>query len=147
MRRRKPQPWFTDIRARVRFERGARLAYPGLRCTATGRSTNARVIYTLTVDVPEYDRRRVVISLANCSTPTLPDITVDGPTESPHRYSSERLCVEYPDDPPDERWAADDGLLALIDLIRAHLFREAYWRETGIWAGPEAPHEPKEAGN
>ena len=37
MRRRKPQPWFTDVRARVRFERGARLAYPGLRCTATGR--------------------------------------------------------------------------------------------------------------
>jgi hypothetical protein len=23
-----------------------------------------------------------------------------------------------------------------------HLFKEAYWRETGEWLGPEAPHRP-----
>jgi hypothetical protein len=44
----------------------------------------------------------------------------------------------------------EDGLLMLINLIQAHLFKEAWWRETGgreggEWLGPEAPHDlPKD---
>jgi hypothetical protein len=130
----------------VRFERGVHRAYPGLGSTVTGRGMNARVIYTLTVDVPEYEHGGMKITLSNWTAPGAARITVGGPSESPHRYSSDELCIEYPGDPPDARWTADDGLLTLIDLIRAHLFREAYWRETGAWPGPEAPHDPKEDG-
>lgn len=50
-----------------------------------------------------------------------------------------------PWDPPEEKWVFRDGLLALLNHIQAHLFREAWWRETGEWLGPEAPHgAPKE---
>lgn len=38
-----------------------------------------------------------------------------------------------------------DGLGALIDHIALHLYREAQWRLTGEWLGPEAPHSPKVA--
>lgn len=75
----------------------------------------------------------------------MPRIYVDGPTESPHRYGERELCIWYPRDPPERRWVFEDGLLVLINLIQAHLFREAWWREKGEWLGPEAPHAvPKE---
>ena len=139
------QPWYTDIRQRLRFERGVRTAYPAINASATGRGTKATVIYTLSVDVPEYEDRRVRISLANWTTPGAPVITVDGACGSPHRYNDHELCIWLPDDPAEQRWVADDGLLALIDHTRVHLFKEAYWRETGLWPGPEAPHAaPKE---
>jgi hypothetical protein len=124
----------------MRFERGVRLAYPALVTTATGRGMNATVIYRLTVEVPEYEPRRVVIGLANWTTPGVPVITVDGPCESPHRYGLNQLCIWHPADPPEQCWIAEDGLLALIDHARLHLFKEAYWRETGSWPGPQAPH-------
>ena len=33
-----------------------------------------------------------------------------------------------------------DGAAALIGCIALHLIREQWWRETGEWPGPEAPH-------
>lgn len=93
--------------------------------------------------VPEYDEtRQVEIRFEGSYTPK---IYVDGPTESPHRYSERRLCIWYPDDPPEQRWVFDDGLLILINLIQLHLFREAWWRETGgrnggKRLGPEVTH-------
>lgn len=142
MRRRKPQAWYTDIQRRIRFECGVRVAYPAVSATVTGRGMNDTVLYTLTVDVPEYERRRVAIRLANWTKPSMPFITVDGPCESPHRYGRDRLCIWHPNDPTELRWVPEDGLLALIDHVRLHLFKEAYWRETGVWCGPEAPHGP-----
>ena len=50
----------------------------------------------------------------------------------------------YPKDPVDSRWVFVDGLLALIGLVMAHLFREAWWRETGEWVGEEVPHGPED---
>jgi hypothetical protein len=35
-------------------------------------------------------------------------------------------------------------VVELISQIKIHLFKEAYWRETGEWLGQEAPHEPLE---
>ena len=35
-----------------------------------------------------------------------------------------------------------DGLLTLIELTRVHLFKEAYYRETGEWLGAEVPQRP-----
>ena len=46
----------------------------------------------------------------------------------------------YPRDPIDLRWARRDGAAALVGCITLHLIREQWWRETGEWLGPEAPH-------
>jgi len=48
----------------------------------------------------------------------------------------------HPGDPPEQQWLFADGLLALLNIIQAHLFKEAWWREMGEWLGPEAPHGP-----
>jgi hypothetical protein len=84
----------------------------------------------------------------------VPNIYVDGPSgrgvASPHRYGPRQLCIWYPSDPPEAKWVFGDGLLMLVCHIQLHLFREAWWRETGgpnggEWLGPQAPHaEPKE---
>jgi hypothetical protein len=140
VRKAKVTYWANDIRARLRFERGAREAFPDLAFTVTGRTFGARVIYTLTVDVPHYERRRITMVIANAVSPYFIEVTADGPTESPHRYSTRKLCIWQPDSAPEERWVGEDGLLSLIDHTRVHLFKEAYWREMKIWAGREAPH-------
>lgn len=142
MRRRKRQPWYTDMRARLRFEGGARSHYPSLGTTTTGRGYSAVVTYRLIVDVPQYETHRVTIRLRNGIEPYEARISVDGPIDSPHRYGKHRLCLWHPDDAPDQRWLPADGLLDLISQVRIHLFKEAYWRETGEWIGPEAPHSP-----
>lgn len=74
-----------------------------------------------------------------------PVVTADGPTDSPHRYDEHRLCMWLPGDPTEQRWVFEDGLLALLGMASAHLFREAWWRETGEWLGPEAPHTDDKA--
>jgi hypothetical protein len=70
----------------------------------------------------------------------MPRVFVDGPRDSPHRYSDGSLCMWYPGDPIDLRWARRDGAAALVGCIALHLIREQWWRETGDWVGPVAPH-------
>ncbi|MGI9098383.1 MAG: hypothetical protein ACR2H2_07805 [Solirubrobacteraceae bacterium] len=89
---------------------------------------------------PSTSHARVVIRLRNGFEPYAAHITADGPTGSPHRYSGDRLCIWHPDDPPEHAWTADDGLGELIPHVAIHLFKEAYWRKTGEWLGPEASH-------
>jgi hypothetical protein len=139
VRRRKRPPWFQDIPQRARFERGVREAY-AIKSGCTGRGTNDFVMYWITVPVPEYETRTVMVTLNNAFTPILRSVKADGPTESPHRYDKERLCMWRPRDPVELRWVEEDGLLKLIVYARLHLFREAWWRETGEWLGNEAPH-------
>lgn len=143
MRRRKGG-WFDDFRARIRFEHHARQAYGQLHGSKVGGSPQ-EVVYKLTVEVPEYEKRRVEIRFYNGSRPGVPRITVDGPEESPHRYSDGTLCIWEPEDDDSRRWVAHDGLLALIAAIGQHLFREAWWREHGEWLGPEVIHMPGQA--
>lgn len=90
--------------------------------------------------MPHYEPRNVEIRFSDRS--RTPDVFVDGPTESPHRYKDGGLCMWYPWDRSEQRWVFSDGLLALLNYIQAHLFREAWWREMGEWLGPEAPHGP-----
>jgi len=92
------------------------------------------------MDVPYYESREVEIRFSAWS--RTPRVFVDGPADSPHRYADATLCMWYPRDPPDQRWVFSDGLLVLLNYIQAHLFREAWWRETGEWLGTEAPHGP-----
>ena len=128
-------PWYGDQGKRIRFEYGAMDNYPTLqRITRTSGPKVGRV-YFATVNVPYYDPRQVEILFAK-QRPSHPTIAVDGPTDSPHRYGGILLCIWHPDDPEVNRWVIGDGLLHLLRLIEAHLFREAWWRETGVWPGP-----------
>ena len=130
--------WPKRISDRLRFERGARSAYPGLRGGPTRRTTGFR--YIATIDVPYYETRTVTITFRDRS--LTPNVLADGPPDSPHRYDDGPLCMWHPDDPPSMQWRFDHGLLDLLDAIRAHLFREAWWREHNEWLGPEVGHLP-----
>jgi hypothetical protein len=141
MRRREPEPWYTDVRERVRFERRALARHPDLRVARFSRAHLGDVVYKVTVELPHYEPRRVTIRLCNGFTPFGAEIAADGASGSPHRYSDGTLCLWHPDDPEEHRWVGEDGLDELITLVAIHLFKEAYWRETGMWLGPEAPHE------
>lgn len=136
--RRASGPWYGEDRRRALFERNARAAFPGIRCE-TLRGKSAGRLYRLTVEVPYFEDRRVRVIFRQ-QTPSLPVVTVDGPTDSPHRYGKGELCIWYPKDDQENRWVLDDGLPSLIGLTIAHLFREAYWRLAGEWLGPEAGH-------
>jgi hypothetical protein len=145
MRRSKGRPWFQDIPQRMRFEAGVREQY-AISSSCSGRSTRDLVSYQLVVDVPEYEARKLTITLYNSFTPVLKNVLVDGPTDSPHRYGDASLCMWYPKDPVERRWVGEDGLLQLITHARVHLFREAWWREhEEEWLGDEAPHADKDA--
>lgn len=95
--------------------------------------------YRVIIDVPHYEQRRVEV-LFSKDNPKVAKITADGSTDSPHRYEKDRLCIWYPKDPDEEKWVFADSFLVLIGMIAIHLFKEAWWRETGEWLGPEAGH-------
>lgn len=67
-------------------------------------------------------------------------VYAEGPTDSPHRYADQSLCMWYPYDPPDRRWIRQDGPVVLVGHVIAHLAREQWWRRTGEWVGEQAPH-------
>lgn len=140
MRRRNSACWHQDVLLRGRFERDARREYPDLRCYTSGRSRKDVVIYIVTVTIPHYKPRLLTITLANTRVAYVKSVCTNGTTRSPHRYGRRELCIWDPGGAASERWVAEDGLLALIEHCRVHLFKEAYWRETGEWLGPEAPH-------
>ena len=121
----------------------ARRALPDLGYTHKQRRSGPVDVWTATVAPPGYDSRVVTIEFES-RYPTIPRVFADGPTDSPHRYGDRartRLCLWYPGDEGDQRWAVRDGLLALFGLAAHHLFKEAWWRESGEWLGAEAPHD------
>lgn len=130
-------PWFGEFKERLSFELRGKRAFPGL-VTSSGRGW---FTIEVDVDVRGYEPRhlRIVFDRAHVESPA---VFADGPTESKHRYSDGALCIWYPFDSPDQRWVRGDGLGPLIGYAARHLFYEAWWRETGHWLGPEAPHGP-----
>lgn len=84
-----------------------------------------------------------------------PLILADPGQESPHRHGNDALCLWFPGDPAEKRWHHTDGLVALYNLARNHLFFETHWRATGghggpgqtggEWLGDEAAHGYYEA--
>jgi hypothetical protein len=130
-------PWYGRDRDRILFERQAR-GFPGLRSVKGGGT------YRIQIEVPHYEHRQVEIQFRKGS--QTPHIFADGPI-SPHRFDDDdgSLCIWCWKDPDEKCWVFREGLLVLINHIQAHLFREAWWRETGEWLGPEIRHAaPKE---
>lgn len=114
--------------------------HPSLRGHATVRSKSG-FVYRVNLDIPESGiTRRVAIVFTGRN--SVPSVYSDGPSDSPHRYQPDlSLCMWYPQDPEERRWVFSDGLLDLLDIVVAHLFKEEWWRETGEWLGDEVPHE------
>ncbi len=92
--------------------------------------------------VPGLPPRHVRIVFAGIG--SVPFVYVDGPAESPHRYSDGSLCMWYPYDPESSRWTRREGAAALLGHITAHLIREEWWRKTGEWVGDEAAHDEED---
>ena len=134
-------PWYGEDFPRHLFEREAKRYFPDLSSNTITSGREAGRRYRLTVDVPHYEKRKVQI-LFHKRTPTLPSVSVDGPLDSKHRFASGDLCMWYHKDPAESQWIFNDGLIALIGYVIAHLFREAWFRETGEWLGPEVSHSP-----
>ena len=136
-------PWYGNDTQRVCFERGAKRHFSTLTGLTRTSGLKAGRSYRVTLAVPHYEPRHVEILFPK-RTPSLPKITANSPTDSPHRYNTHELCIWYPQDPDQHRWVLKDVLLVLLGLIATHLFREAWWRETREWLGPEAGHPPSE---
>jgi hypothetical protein len=144
--KRRSGPWYRDGRELSPFDWGVRSKVPSLKRFIDGKGLR----YDLTVEVPYFEPRRVTI-LFRPDYPS-PTVTVDGPTNSPHRFRGGALCMWYYMDDASSKWVRSDKLLALIGVIVRHLFKEAWWRETGKWLGPDVAHdqkteEPKERGH
>lgn len=141
-------PWYGDERRRLLYEYAARRTVPRLKARTLTSGSRAGRAYTVVLDVPYYEPRRVEVLFPKAA-PHSPRVKADGPTRSKHRYGRDRLCMWDPNGPIAERWLFEDGLTALLGLTAAHLFREAWWRETGEWLGPEVEHPslPAEPGD
>jgi hypothetical protein len=129
-------PWYLDARERETFE--AQVRNTGVDATAA--LTSEGYVVRFKVSVNHYDPRRIVVIFTGSDEPV---VFADGPTESKHRWSTGALCMWDPEDPASRRWIRQYGGELLVELIRTHLFREAYWRETDHWPGKEAPHGPR----
>ena len=127
-------PWYGLTVVRLNFERGVKTQFPNLR----GGRVKGGYEYRAIVPVSDYEPRKVRVQFNGMA--KVPSVFADGPREAPHRYDDDSLCMWYPDDPIGRRWVFEDGLVALMGLVMAHLFKEAWWRETGEWLGEEAPH-------
>lgn len=133
--------WFDDPDRLRRFERQARQVV-GYRRGVQTKGPSAGLYYRFCLDVPGEGERLVRVVFRR-DWPAIARVTVEdnGPQDSPHRYSGDELCMWRESVPRKERWVVADGLVELIGHVHAHLLREAWWRRTGEWPGPEATHD------
>lgn len=139
-------PWYGIPRERILFERGFQKLYPMTEIRTSGHRASALRSYEFLLPVPRFDPREVDIRFAGPQTHPSPQVFVDGPTESPHRFDDGSLCMWFRRDPSALVWLPFDGLVRLLDHVRLHLIKEAVWRETGRWMGPELGHSTQSAG-
>ena len=133
-------PWYSSFKIRWIFERGAVDEYPSL--TAKNQRKGAKIWreYRVEIRLQEFHVTRSVSIKMYPKIDGVPQVKVDGPRDSPHRYDNGELCMWYSKASKTERWIFSDGLLHLLVMIEAHLFRETWWRETEEWLGPERSH-------
>ena len=136
--------WPGSMVLRIAFELGARKLHPSLCGRRVGRGGRGGFGYDVDLEVPFYDERRHV-RIRFFGEDLWPHVWVDGPSASPHRYDDTgELCMWFPGDGSNGTWRFGDGLIDLLDVITAHLFREAWWRETTEWLGAEVAHHSNE---
>ena len=133
-------PWYSSFKLRVLFERGADDEYPTLTVKNRRRGAKLWREYSAKIRLQEFRATRCVTIKMFPYSSCEPEVKVDGPSDSPHRYNDGQLCMWYPYATKGERWIFSDGLLHLLVMVEAHLFREAWWRESDEWLGPEMPH-------
>jgi len=132
-------PWYSQYSIRMNFELDVNDHFSQITVENVREGHKLWREYRLVVDVPGYEQRIVTVKLFPNKNKS-PRVKVDGPSDSPHRYDDGHLCMWYPMDLKENRWIFSDGLLHLLVLIQAHLFREAWWREKNEWLGPEKLH-------
>ena len=133
-------PWFVTFQAKLRFIRQAQQVVDGpVAALKPSRKHRGGFAVSFAVTPPGVPSRTVCVEFSPGS-PDVPRVFTDGPQKSPHRYADGSLCMWYPRDPTNLQWVRRDGAAALIGCIALHLIREQWWRETGEWLGPEAPH-------
>jgi hypothetical protein len=135
-----PPPWFVTFQAKLRFIHEVQQAVDGpITTVKPSPAHRGGFAVSFTVTPSGVSSRTVRVEFAQRS-PEVPRVFVNGPQDSPRRYNDNSLCMWYPRDPIELRWVRRDGAAALVGCIALHLIREQWWRETGEWAGPEAPH-------
>jgi hypothetical protein len=117
--------------------------YEGFERVRIGRA----LVYRGEVELDPLDvRRRLAVIFPGPPSRVSPIVMASGPRRSRHRFTRTfrptSLCIWYAPDHPELRWHLQDGLALLIDLARVHLIREAWWRETRHWDGPEVHRDP-----
>jgi hypothetical protein len=135
-----PPPWFVTFQAKLRFIHEVQQVVDSPITIAKPSSQHRggfAVSFTVTPHGVSSRTVRVEFALGS---PEVPRVFVNGPQDSPHRYNDGSLCMWYPRDPIELRWVRRQGAAALVGCIALHLIREQWWRETGEWVGPEAPH-------
>lgn len=144
--RRHNHAWFDDVRARLRFEREARVE--GIKFTADFVGKPRRPRYRFPIDVPVTDeRRRVTVVIESVRTADHPVVHMDGPVCLRHRFAGGSLCMWLNSDPQDQCWVADDGLYALAAHVREHAWCEAACRNGKPWPKEQAPGDhPRKKG-
>jgi hypothetical protein len=139
-----PPPWFVTFQAKLHFIREAQQVVEG-PVAVVKPSREYRGGFAVSFAVTPHGVPSMAVRVEfGPGTPEMPRVFTDGPQESPHRYADGSLCMWYPGDPIDLQWARRDGGAALVGCIALHLIREQWWRETGEWPGPEAPHPVKQ---
>lgn len=72
----------------------------------------------------------------------IPTVIVNSPAldvKPPHTYKDNSLCLFH----RSNYYWTKDCLIAknIVDWTAAWAFFHQYWLQTGVWAGPEVPHE------
>lgn len=132
-------PWYSRYAERTQFEESVFERFPGMAVVNIRKGKKLWREYRLDIKVPTFEHHAIIIEVFPDKKKT-PRVTTNSVDDSPHRYDCGCLCIWYPWDSKDQRWSYDDGLLHLLVLIEAHLFKEAWWRLCGEWLGPEVPH-------
>jgi hypothetical protein len=120
--------------------------FPAEYGTWVGERIGRALVLKGELDVPTLPkRRRVAICFPGPPSRVRPVVMVSGPRRVRHRFRTYRptsLCLYYGRDPAAMKWQLDDGLGALLDVTRQHLFKEEWWAATRRWPGAEVHIDP-----